>query len=149
MQLRNQWLAAVVLAGAVALSGCAETASGDASIDEPATIEAVKGTDLSRVILTRKAVERLGVEMEVVREETQTGAAAPTRFIPYASVVYDPNGATWVYTSPEPLTFVRTAITIDDIDGERAVISAGPDVGTEVVTVGTAELYGTEQEIGH
>lgn len=144
MQLRKRWLAVVVVAGGVALAGCAEATSSDESGgEEPATIEDVKGSDVERVVLTKRAAERLGVEMAEVSREASAGV------VPYASVVYDPNGDTWVYTSPKPLTFERTAITVDDIDGDRAVLSAGPPAGTEVVTVGTAELYGVEEEVGH
>jgi hypothetical protein len=34
------------------------------------------------------------------------------------------------------------------IDGDRAILSDGPAPGTEVVTVGAAELLGTEYEVG-
>jgi hypothetical protein len=49
-----------------------------------------------------------------------------------------------VYTNPEPLVFLRSPITIDYIDGDLAVLSEGPAVGTAVVTLGAAELFGTE-----
>ena len=63
-------------------------------------------------------------------------------------MLYDPNGDTWAYTNPEPLVFVRAPITVVTIDGNRAVLSAGPAAGTQVVTVGAAELLGTEYEVG-
>ena len=68
--------------------------------------------------------------------------------MPYAAVVYDPDGSTWVYTNPEGRTFVREPIVVTRIADDTAFLSDGPDVGTEVVTIGTAELYGVEQEIG-
>lgn len=68
--------------------------------------------------------------------------------IPYAAVLYDLNGDTFTYTSPEPLVFVRHPISIDYIEGDLAVLSDGPPSGTAVVTVGAAELYGTESGIG-
>jgi hypothetical protein len=68
--------------------------------------------------------------------------------MPYAAVLYDPNGDTWAYTNPEPLVFVRSPITVVTIEGNRAVLSAGPAAGTQVVTVGAAELLGTEYEVG-
>ena len=46
--------------------------------------------------------------------------------IPYAAVVYDADGKTWVYTSPKPLTFVRSPITVARIAGDKAFLSAGP-----------------------
>ena len=47
-----------------------------------------------------------------------------------------------------PLNFLRHQITIDYIKGNEAVLSQGPIVGTGVVTVATAELYGTEMRRG-
>jgi hypothetical protein len=35
------------------------------------------------------------------------------------------------------------------MDGDSAVLSDGPSAGTEVVTVGTALVYGTEFEVAH
>jgi hypothetical protein len=66
------------------------------------------------------------------------------KVVPYAAVLYGVHGETWVYTNPEPLVYVRQAITIDYIEGDLAILSEGPEAGTEVVTVGAAELFGTE-----
>jgi multidrug efflux system membrane fusion protein len=44
---------------------------------------------------------------------------------------------------------VRERITVDDIEDGRAVLTDGPAVGTAVVSVGAAELYGTEFGVGH
>jgi ABC-type oligopeptide transport system substrate-binding subunit len=141
---RERWLTALLALAVLALVGCSESASGDASAgDAAATIQQVDGTDLVRVTLAPGAAERLGLEMGVVRAVPGGGTA-----VPYAAVVYDPNGKTWVYTSPKDRTFVREPITVTTISGDEALLSSGPEVGTEVVTVGTAELYGAEQEIG-
>lgn len=77
-------------------------------------------------------------------ELTLSGDGAPRKVVPYAAVLYGVNGETWVYGNPEPLVFVRYPITIDYIVGDRAVLSEGPEAGTAVVTVGAAELFGTE-----
>jgi hypothetical protein len=141
---RERWLTTLLALAVLALVGCSESASGDASAgDAAATIQQVDGTDLVRVTLAPGAAERLGLEMGVVRAVPGGGTA-----VPYAAVVYDPNGKTWVYTSPKDRTFVREPITVTTISGDEALLSSGPEVGTEVVTVGTAELYGAEQEIG-
>jgi len=66
--------------------------------------------------------------------------------VPYAAILYDTQGHTWVYTNPASLTFVRTPITVDNIEGGEAVLSAGPPPGSVVVTVGAEELYGSETE---
>ena len=48
----------------------------------------------------------------------------------------------------EELVYVRAPIDVIRIDGDRALLSDGPPLGTEVVTVGAAELLGTEYEVG-
>lgn len=73
-----------------------------------------------------------------------SGDGGPRKVVPYAAVLYGVHGETWVYTNPEPLIFVRSPITVDYIDGDMAVLSEGPAVGTAVVTLGAAELFGTE-----
>ncbi len=70
------------------------------------------------------------------------------KVVPYASILYDVRGDTWVYASPEPLVFVRHAVVVDYIDEQWAVLSDGPPAGTPVVSVGVAELLGTEFKIG-
>ena len=69
--------------------------------------------------------------------------------VPYASVVYDPQGRTWTYTNAEPLVFIRHPINIDYIDGDEALLYDGPPPGTAVVTVGAGELSGFENGIGN
>lgn len=66
------------------------------------------------------------------------------KVIPYAAVIYDTEGKTWVYTNPEPLVYVRQAIVIDYIEGSRAVLLEGLESGTAVVVVGAPELLGAE-----
>lgn len=118
---------------------------------QPAHVEHIEGTELSRVTLTARAAERLDIQTDQVREMevTRSGETAKRTVVPYASVLYDPQGETWVYTSPEHLVFVRQHVDIDYIEGDTAILSDGPPLGTTVVTVGVAELYGTEFEMGH
>ncbi len=80
----------------------------------------------------------------VMVELTLSGDATQRGVIPYAAVLYDPQGKTWTYTNPGPLTFVREPITVDRIEGDKAFLSDGPAPGTLVVTVGAAELFGAE-----
>ncbi len=54
-----------------------------------------------------------------------------------------------MFTDPEPLQFVREKIGIESVEGARAFLTSGPKAGTDVVTVGVAELYGIEEEVGH
>ena len=68
--------------------------------------------------------------------------------VPYNAVIYDLEGDTWVYTSPAPLTFVRHHVKVDYIDDDTAILTEAPPVGTKVVSVGVAELFGAEFGIG-
>ena len=60
---------------------------------------------------------------------------------------YGASGETWTYITPEPQIFERAPIEIDRIKGDRAFLSEGPPSGTEVVTQGSAELFGIETGI--
>jgi hypothetical protein len=142
---RRVLMLAALMAAGLALFGCSEATESESSGDPAATLEEItapNGTELQRVILTQDAVKRLGIRLQAVTEQ------AGVKVVPYASVVYDSNGAAWVYVRARPRAFERSPITIRNIDGEDVFLSAGPDTGTQVVTVGTAELFGAEQEIG-
>lgn len=130
-------VAVLIGVGVLVLAGCG--GSGDEAASEPATVEAIAGTDSSRVILTSEAAERLDIQTAQVR-----GGAKKRTVIPYSAVLYDPNGATWTYTNPKHLVFVRQDISVDRIDGDVAILSAGPPPGTAVVTVGAPEIWGVE-----
>lgn len=144
----NLVVAALLIVAVLLLAACQ---GGDeeagANGEEPAKVEPLEGNDdLSVVTLTAEAAERLDVQTTAVRVERE-GARERT-VIPYSAVLYEPNGETWAYTSPESLTFVRAPIVVETIDGDRAVLSEGPPLGTMVVTVGVAELFGAESGIG-
>ena len=77
-------------------------------------------------------------------ELKMTGGEEKRKTVPYSAVYYDAKGNGWVYVSPKPLTYERRPIVIDRIRGDIAVLSEGPPVGTPIVTVGAALLYGAE-----
>ncbi len=141
MQTRARWMMVVPILVALPLVACSQK-SADVSTEKPAYLEDISGSDLKRVVLTEKAAERLDIQVALVSEEQVEGTQRLV--VPYAALLYGLNGETWAYTMPEPLTFVREAITIDYIEGDMAVLLAGPAIGTEVVTVGVALLYGAE-----
>jgi hypothetical protein len=141
------WVAAVLLLGLLSVAGCQGGDEDAAAADEPAKVEPVEGSDgLSQVTLTAEAAERIDLQTAVVRTEGE-GAAERT-IVPYSAIVYETDGETWVYTSTDDLSFVREHVGVQEIDGDRAVLSEGPPAGTEVVTVGVAELFGAEHGIG-
>ena len=142
------WVVAALLLVSLTLSACSQATARPVSIaEEPSKLEPIEGTELSRVILTERAAERLGIETDQVRQVEIAGEQRTV--VPYAAVLYTEDGETWVYTNPEPLVFVRQPITVERIEGDRAILTDGPLVGTPVVTVGTAELFGVEFGVGY
>ena len=81
---------------------------------------------------------RMRVELQLA------GSDEKQKVVPYSAVYYDAKGAPWVYVNGKPLTFERQRIGVERIIGDLAVLSEGPPVGTPVVTVGAALLYGAE-----
>ena len=138
-------IAALAIAG-LQLSGCSKSSSYTKV--EPSKVEHVDG--INKITLTEKAMERIGVKTSPLGEGKIDKAenAQPRRFVPYSALMYVSTGETFVYTSPKPRTFVRQAVNIDYIADNVAVLKEGPPVGTEVVTVGAAELFGAEAGAG-
>jgi len=77
-----------------------------------------------------------------------SGTGEKRRVVPYSAVYYDAEGTAWAYVNPKPLIFERRRIVVERIDGDLAVLTDGPPVGTKVVTVGAALLYGAEVVFG-
>jgi hypothetical protein len=140
MQHSNRWVVALMILIIVGLhlSACALTPAskaGDTDNGDPARVERIGQTNLNRVILTADAAKRLDI---------QTAQVTDPKVVPYAAVFYDLHGATWVYTNPAPLTFVRQSISVASIEGDRALLAAAIPTDAKVVIVGAPELYGTE-----
>jgi hypothetical protein len=144
-QLRAACAGLVLITGVVALSACGEASSGydyeTASHHVPAKLEPIKGTDVQRVVFDAEAAKRVGLQTAPIRQDGQETV------LPYDAVIYGADGKTYTYTAPEPLTYVRQEIDIDHVAGDSVMLSDGPPTGTEVVTVGAAEVYGTEFEV--
>src|SRR5262245_42920529 len=133
-------MAALLLSAA----GCAKVPGGEEEGEEKAAkVEKIEGTDQSKVILLEEAAKRLGIETTAV-----SGLSGGQESVPYSAVIYDAEGHSWVFTTDEALSYIKAPITIDRIDGDRAIVTEGPPVGTEVVSQGAAELFGVEDGIG-
>jgi hypothetical protein len=129
----------------VACGGAAEETVSEG----PARVEAVAGSEFNHITLTGRAAERIRIQSEPVREQ-EIGGVTET-VIPYAAIIYGVNGETWAYIrnpGSDSLTFVRVPLRIDRIEGDLAILSEGPDLGAEVVTIGVAQLYGADQGVG-
>jgi hypothetical protein len=141
MYQRSRWAVLALVAVVLLLPACGQAPAASTKVN-PATVEKIEGSEFKRVTLTPKAAERIDIQTAQVQE---TGANGSRRMsIPYAAVIYGLNGETWTYTNPEPLVFVREAITILSIQDDTALLVQGPPPGTSVVTVGVAELFGAE-----
>ena len=144
MRSSSLWIWMILIfASGLLLSACGGVTS-EAAIPAPATIDTN-----GRITLIETASERLGLQTAPISEAEVRGRVQ--KVVPYAAVLYGLKGETWVYTSLEPLVFVRQPVTIGHIEGEVGVLLEGPPVGTQVVTAGAAELFGVESGLdeGH
>ena len=155
MRSNGRWGAVAALVLGVGLTGCTTPTTTSSSSETPAKVEAISGKDVKQVTLTDQAVRRLGIETTTLAPAvTDAAGAAPAAAmmtIPYSAVIYSADGAPWVYTVPSPRTYIREKVQVTNVGGNQgsvAWLSAGPAVGTTVVTVGVPELYGAELGVG-
>ncbi|MGH2451363.1 MAG: hypothetical protein ACRDGE_08865 [Candidatus Limnocylindria bacterium] len=138
--LRTLAAGLALTAAGLALSGCQEVASNLVEV-QPYELEQVEGTDLNRVRLSADTAGKIDLQTAEVR------ANGRGTVVPHLALIYSPEGAAFVYTRPEPLTYVRAPIEVDRVVDDRVLLADGPPPGTVVVTVGAAELLATEFEI--
>ena len=86
--------------------------------------------------------QRVGVDMPMT-------SLTEALVVPMAAVLYDIYGGTWVYVQESAsnegfVKFRRSRIMLEWVEGDQAILSAGPALGSEIVTDGSAELFGTE-----
>jgi multidrug efflux pump subunit AcrA (membrane-fusion protein) len=142
MRVRNAVLTLGSLA-ALCTAGCAATATpGTGVVYAPDRVVHVS-TNLNRVILNAQSADRLGIVTKPVLRLAGSGVSV----VPVSSVLYDKDGGTWVYTDLSAFTYVRAAVVLGPIDNDMWELTSGPAPGTEVVTVGGAELLGAEQGV--
>jgi len=146
MKIMKWIFLATVIFGGLLLFACSSVPQ-TVVYEEPAILVPIAGTNFYEITLTVRAAERLDIQTSLVREEQINGVAYLV--IPYSALIYGLNGDTWVYISPASLTYHREPIIIDFIEGDMLILAEGPPIGTEVVTVGVAELYGVDTGIGN
>lgn len=140
MKYFNRRVVVMMIIAGLLISACGASISETTAEEGPAQVEHLDGAEPTRVTLTEDAAKRLDIQTVTVRGD------GGQIVIPYAAILYDTQGDTWVYTNPEPLIFVRSPITVDRIEGDEAFLSAGPPSGSAVVTLGATELFGSESE---
>lgn len=142
MQHHIRVVVTIMIIAGVYLTGC-QKEHGVHKVEHPAEIIKIDGSDLSRITLTDMAIQRLDLQTDQVRDR------GGKMVVPFSSLIYDPQGQTWVYTSPQPRTFVRHKVDVEYIKGNLVFLNNGPPIDTTVASVAVAELYGAEFEVGH
>jgi hypothetical protein len=139
----KQLCAAVAVLAALSLSACKEAEEETAAGYEPSKLVSVKGKgeDGKQVVFTKEGATRTDVKTAKVQR------SGPGTVVPYEALLYDSDAKPLVYTSKKPLTYEQVRVTVDRIEGQRVYLSKGPAVGTDVVTRGATEVYGTQLEI--
>ncbi|HEX3493477.1 MAG TPA: hypothetical protein VHU92_29340 [Streptosporangiaceae bacterium] len=133
-------LAVAALAGVAACGGQAPARH----VPPPARVERASDGQ-SSVVLSRAGLQRLGL---------QTAPAQPAAgrsgmvLIPYAALLYQPDGSTAVYTVTGLRTYTRLTISVSKIQGSQVYVSRGLPAGAQVVTAGAEELLGVQDGVG-
>jgi multidrug efflux system membrane fusion protein len=85
-----------------------------------------------------RAGERVAVEISTLESKLEA------LIIPFNAVLQDIHGGQWVYAKTAEHVYTRKRIQVARLVGSDAILSTGPAIGTQIVTDGSAELFGTE-----
>jgi hypothetical protein len=134
----------VAACASLTLAACSEVEEKSSTSYEPSSLSPIKGSDdVQQVTLTAESAARVGLRTAAIRADGRVTV------VPSDAVVYDAEGHSYVYTAPKPLSYVRAEVHVTGGDDRTTRLSDGPPAGTQVVTRGAAEVYGTEFEVGH
>jgi cobalt-zinc-cadmium efflux system membrane fusion protein len=129
------------------LSGAAGGARVATPVEGPPTSDPVAITcDVFYTLPNADGALRPGERVAVALPLRDTAEAI---VVPWSAVVFDVDGGSWVYGAPGQHRYVRRRVAVGHVAGDLAVLTRGPAAGTAVVTVGAAELFGTEFGAGH
>ena len=106
----GRWVAALALA-ALSVTACAKTGGEEEESNRGATLDSVPGSDIGAVTLTDVAEQRIDLKTAAIEQ------AADGMQIPYAALLYDPDGKTWTFVKIGDHQFQRQPVTVDHIDG--------------------------------
>jgi hypothetical protein len=140
---RRETCLAVVVLSCLSAAGCQQTGEDEMSFAKPVKVEKVAGQP-TKLTLTERAVERLGMKTAQVRKATLKAGGTSGIAIPYAALLFDKSGKPVTYLVVGQRVYARSAVVVDHYDGDLAVLASGPPVGASVVTDGSAELFGAE-----
>ncbi|MFC1661548.1 efflux RND transporter periplasmic adaptor subunit [Gemmatimonadota bacterium] len=77
------------------------------------------------------------------------GSESDERVVPWAAVLHDIHGGTWIYEAIGDHAYARRRVEVKDVVEGYAVLTRGPEAGTPVVVTGAMELYSTEFGTAH
>ncbi|WP_395397962.1 efflux RND transporter periplasmic adaptor subunit [Novosphingobium sp. BL-8A] len=151
------WVRASVFAGDLAglARGSAVTvaplgggaARGARPVQAPPSANGAAGTvDLYYAIDNRDRALRVGQRVSV---DLPLAGRTEGLSIPSSAIVRDIDGGEWVYRKLSKDTFLRQRIEVASESAGQALLARGLEAGAEVVTVGAAELFGTEFGAAH
>ena len=116
-------------------------------VQAPPSANAVTGTvDLYYALDNRDRFWRVGQRVAV---RLPVGRAQQGLSVPASAIVRDIYGGEWVYVQTAPGHFVRQRLESVSRDRDGAIVTHGLKAGTQVVTVGAMELFGTEFGVAH
>lgn len=81
--------------------------------------------------------QRVSVQLPLVGD-------AEERVVPWSAIVQDIHGGDWVYVKIAEHKFARRRVQVKRVVDSWAVLGQGPEAGTPIVTVGVAEIFGSE-----
>jgi hypothetical protein len=135
-------LTAVAATVAAVLGGCT-TSTSTAPPPPTSRLVRVPGSSEPSIVLTQLGAERIGLQTAPV-----TGASGGQATLPYAALLYEPNGQAAVYVATGRLTFTRAFVTVDAITGNDVIVKSGVTAGQRVATDGAEELLGIQNGVG-
>lgn len=111
----------------------------------PSANPAAASVDLFYRLPNRDGVFRPGQKVGVTVPWRDAG---PALAVPWSAVVHDSDGGAWVYERTAPSRYTRRRVRIERVVDDWAAVAGGIQAGAEIVTVGAAELLGTEFGVG-
>jgi RND family efflux transporter MFP subunit len=115
-------------------------------VGPPSANSAAASVDLFYEMDNTDGAYRAGQRVQVSIELQESGEHV---VVPWSAVLQDIHGGSWVYVQREPGVYVRTRIELQRVAGDIAILAKGPQPGANVVTVGVAELAGSEFGVAH
>ncbi|WP_225893010.1 MULTISPECIES: efflux RND transporter periplasmic adaptor subunit [unclassified Methylomonas] len=89
-----------------------------------------------------------------LRPGQRVGVSVPLRsedenlVVPWSAIVYDVNGGSWIYQVLQANVYQRRRVQVLRVVDDQAAVTGDIVAGIELVSLGVAELFGTEFGVG-